>query len=405
MSFNTRRGTTRGIHAEPWDKLVSSAQGSYFGAWVDLRHGPGFGRVFTTVVDESVAVYVPRGVGNAYQTLADHVTYSYLVDDHWSPDKIPAYAYLNLADPTVAIDWPIPLDAAEISDKDRHHPTLDQVKPVEPRQILILGCRGQLGRALTALYPDALGRDIDDLDLTDPAQVAAFPWQDVGTVLNAAAWTNVDGAETDQGRRSAWQANATVPATLARLAIEHQFTVVHLSTDYVFDGSRPGWTETDPVAPLSVYGQSKAAGDLAIALAPRHYLVRTSWVVGDGRNFVRTMGELADAGVCPQVVGDQTGRLTHTTNLAAAIKHLLDTGAPFGTYNCTDAGPEVSWADIARAVFTAHGRSAADVIEVTTDQFYAGKAFIAPRPHHSLLDLSKLQATGYQVPTYPPGTP
>ncbi|MHB1009531.1 MAG: dTDP-4-dehydrorhamnose 3,5-epimerase family protein, partial [Propionibacteriaceae bacterium] len=88
MSYNAEVGTTRGIHAEPWDKFVSSAQGRYFGAWVDLREGPGYGTVFTTEVDESVAVFVPRGVGNAYQTLTENVTYSYLVNDHWSPALI-----------------------------------------------------------------------------------------------------------------------------------------------------------------------------------------------------------------------------------------------------------------------------------------------------------------------------
>ncbi|MDR2974163.1 MAG: dTDP-4-dehydrorhamnose 3,5-epimerase, partial [Propionibacteriaceae bacterium] len=113
MSFNDKAGTTRGIHAEPWDKFVSAAQGRFFGAWVDLREGPSFGTVFTIEVDESVAVFVPRGVGNAYQTLTDNVTYSYLVNDHWSEAAIPHYAYVNLGDPTLAIDWPIPLDQAE----------------------------------------------------------------------------------------------------------------------------------------------------------------------------------------------------------------------------------------------------------------------------------------------------
>ena len=108
-------------------------------------------------------------------------------------------------------------------------------------------------------------------------------------MINAAAYTAVDDAETDDGRRVSWAANAQAPATLARLAREHGFTLVHYSSDYVFDGTAEEHTEDEPFSPLGVYAQSKAAGDLAVGTAPRHYLLRTSWVVGDGNNFVRTM--------------------------------------------------------------------------------------------------------------------
>ncbi|MDR0959071.1 MAG: bifunctional dTDP-4-dehydrorhamnose 3,5-epimerase family protein/NAD(P)-dependent oxidoreductase [Propionibacteriaceae bacterium] len=404
MSFNATRGTTRGIHAEPWDKLVSSAQGRYFGAWVDLREGESYGTVVTLEVDESIAVFVPRGVGNSYQTLTDNVTYSYLVNDHWSADKIDSYAYVNLADPTLAIAWPIPLEQAELSDKDRAHPLLADAKRVARPRVLILGAHGQLGRALVELYPDAAQADIDSLDLTDPAQVDAWPWSDFGVVINAAAFTNVDAAETPDGRIAAWKANATAPATLAKLALAHRFTLVHVSTDYVFDGTHEIWREDDDLAPLSVYGQSKAAGDLAVSVVPHHYIVRTSWVVGQGKNFIATMESLAAKGVSPAVVDDQTGRLTHTATLAGAIRHLLETNAPYGLYNCTDGGEAVTWADVAQAVYVRSGRAATDVSRVSTAEYYAGKENIAPRPAHSLLDLTKLEATGYQTETYPLGT-
>ena len=400
MSYNAEVGTTRGIHAEPWDKFVSSAQGRYFGAWVDLREGPGYGTVFTTEVDESVAVFVPRGVGNAYQTLTENVTYSYLVNDHWSPALIGEYSYVNLADETIAIPWPIPLDDVQISEKDLAHPRLADAKHVPPLKTLILGGKGQLGRALAVEFPGATSVDLDELDLTDPAQVEAWPWAEYHLVLNAAAWTNVDGAETPDGRAGAWKANATVPAMLARIASQHRQTLVHVSSDYVFDGTKSGWTEDDDLAPLSVYGQSKAAGDLAVSVTPRHYLLRTSWVVGDGKNFLRTMADLAARGISPSVVDDQVGRLTHTSNLAAAIAHLVRTNAPYGTYNCTDGGDEVSWADIAKAVYARAGRSAEDVTPVSTETYYAGQGHIAPRPARSTLDLSKLEATGYVVPVY-----
>lgn len=128
VSFNETRGTTRGIHAEPWDKFISVATGSVFGAWVDLREGPGFGTVFATVITPSVAIFVPKGVGNAFQTLEDSTAYSYLVNEHWSPEA--EYTFLNLADETVAIPWPVPLHQAELSEKDRQHPRLVDVVPM-----------------------------------------------------------------------------------------------------------------------------------------------------------------------------------------------------------------------------------------------------------------------------------
>ena len=115
VSFNDRVGATRGIHAEPWDKLVSLATGRIFGAWVDLRAGDGFGRVFTTEMGPETAIFVPRGVGNAFQTLTDQTAYSYLVNDHWKPAAKESYTFVNLADETLAINWPIPLEQAEIS--------------------------------------------------------------------------------------------------------------------------------------------------------------------------------------------------------------------------------------------------------------------------------------------------
>lgn len=127
ISFNNEIGVTRGIHAEPWDKFVSVATGRVFGAWVDLREGPSFGAVYTCEIDPSVAVFVPRGVGNSYQTLEPNTAYTYLVNDHWSADA--RYTFLNLADETVNVPWPIALSEAILSDKDKAHPRLAEVTP------------------------------------------------------------------------------------------------------------------------------------------------------------------------------------------------------------------------------------------------------------------------------------
>lgn len=398
ISFNDAVGTTRGIHAEPWDKWVSVATGRIFGAWVDLREGPSFGAVFTTELDPSRAIFVPRGVGNSYQTLEPDTAYTYLVNDHWSPDA--DYSFLNLADETAAIAWPIPLDEVEISAKDLAHPRLAEVVPIPPKKILVLGADGQLGRALRAAYDGAAHVEFAsraDLDLTSPGLASARRWRDYGAIVNAAAYTKVDLAETPGGRTDAWAANATAVAALAGIAIENGLTLVHVSSDYVFDGTadRP-YTELDPVSPLGVYGQTKAAGDAVVGAVPRHYILRTSWVIGDGANFVATMAGLAARGVDPKVVDDQVGRLTFTSDLAAGIRHLLRTGAPFGTYNLTGDGAAASWAEIARAVFAANGHDPQRVTGVSTeDYFRAATAPVAPRPRNSVLDLAKITAAGY----------
>ena len=135
VSYNEKRGVTRGIHAEPWDKFISVARGSVFGAWVDLREGSAtYGKVFTCTLDPSRAIYVPRGVGNSFQALEDGTAYTYLVDAHWSLELKKTYTFVNLADPELAIQWPIPLDEATVSEADLNHPMLMDVVPMAPKR-------------------------------------------------------------------------------------------------------------------------------------------------------------------------------------------------------------------------------------------------------------------------------
>lgn len=398
VSFNDAVGTTRGIHAEPWDKWVSVATGKIFGAWVDLREGPTFGAVYTTEIDASRAIFVPRGVGNSYQTLEPDTAYTYLVNDHWSPDA--EYSFLNLADETVAIDWPIPLSEVEISAKDLMHPRLAEVTPIPRRKTLILGASGQLGLALRSILGDDPSLEYatrSDIDLADPGLASVRRWRDYDTIINASAFTAVDAAETPEGRAEAWAANVTGVATLARTAAENRITFVHISSDYVFDGRLEGaYSETDTVAPLGVYGQTKAAADAVVATVPRHYILRTSWVIGEGSNFVRTMASLAERGVDPKVVDDQIGRLTFAVDLAQGIRHLLVRRPPFGLYNLTGGGEPTTWLELARAVFEKTGHDPSRVDGVSTAEYFASAdGPVADRPRNSVLDLSKLEATGF----------
>ena len=415
ISYNDSRGVTRGIHAEPWDKFISVARGSVFGAWVDLREGSEtFGKVFTCTLDPSRAIYVPRGVGNSFQALEDGTAYTYLVDAHWSLELKRTYTFVNLADPELAIEWPIPLDQATVSEADLNHPYLKDVIPMAPRRTLVTGCNGQLGRAVRALAEErGVAKDfdfcdIDTFDMSDPDAYAQYDWSLYGTVINCGAYTAVDRAETPEGRATAWKANATGPALLARTCAGHGITLVHVSSDYVFDGTAEVHTEDEPFSPLSVYGQTKAAGDIAVAGCPRHYIMRSSWVIGEGRNFVKTMKGLSDRVADPEdkleqvtVVDDQLGRLTFTRDMAEAIFHVLGTHAPYGTYDCTGSGTVKSWADIARAVFEAANGNGDRVVPVSTADYYASaEGPVAPRPVHSALDLSKLEAAGFHMPDW-----
>ena len=274
---------------------------------------------------------------------------------------------------------------------------------------LVTGCNGQLGRAVRALAEErGLAADfdfcdVDEFDFSDPAQYGRCDWSLYGTVINCGAYTSVDRAETPEGRAACWRANATGPALLARACAGHGITLVHVSSDYVFDGTAGNHGEDEDLSPLGFYGQTKAAGDLAVAGCPAHYVVRSSWVIGDGRNFVRTMAGLARRCADPAdplervtVVDDQLGRLTFADQMAEGIFALLDAHAPYGTYNLTGSGRVASWAEIAREVFDLTCGNGDAVRPVSTAEYYASSAGpIAPRPARSDLDLSKIRAAGF----------
>jgi dTDP-4-dehydrorhamnose reductase len=260
--------------------------------------------------------------------------------------------------------------------------------------LLIIGGKGQLGLALQAKYPRAQAVDSDELDITDPAAVANYDWSKVTVILNAAAYTNVDGAQSPEGRVAAWNINATSVGHLTRAALRHDLTLVHISTDYVFDGTKTPHIEDEAFSPLGVYAQSKAAGDVVAGVVPKHYILRTSWVIGDGKNFVRTMLELGKKGVSPTVVADQVGRLTFTGELVRAIDYLLSTKAAPGTYNISNGGEAASWAEITRVIFNLANYNLT-VTDTTSEAYYSDKEGMAPRPLQSLLDLHKIEQAGF----------
>lgn len=393
ISFNAQRGVTRGIHAEPWDKYISIANGKIFGAWVDLREGESFGTVFTAEIDPTKAIYVPRGVGNAFQALEDNTIYTYLVNDHWSAEA--PYTFLNLADDTVNIPWPIELSKAELSDKDRRHPSLADVVPMKPKKTLITGAQTKIGRALVELFPEAESTTRDDLDITSDDLATLRPWRQYDTIINASEYSEVDEAETAAGEERAWSVNAAAVANLASVATTYGLTLVHYSSDYVFNGKNKDHTENEVFTPLNAFGRSKAAGDLAASVAAKHFIIRTGWVIGDGKNFVDTIHGYAEQELKPRVVGDQVGRLTFARDLARATKFLLESGAPYGTYNVTNSGDPASWADIAKEVYRLSNRSAEEVTTISSDEYASSRDVTAHRPPNSTYNLEKLANAGY----------
>ena len=283
------------------------------------------------------------------------------------------------------VDWP--LEPTEISDKDRAHPQLADVAPMAPCKVLVTGANGQLGRALRKVLPNAEFCTREEFDITNPPP---RPWRRYSAIINCAAYNDVNGAESDRAR--AWEVNALAPAKLARIAADNNLTLVHVSSDYIFDGETELHTEEESPSPLSLYGASKAAGEASASVAPKHYVVRTSWVFGEGNNFIKTMAQLANKGIEPKVINDQRGRPTFAEDLAKGIAHLLETQAPYGIYNLSSGGDTVGRDELAMATFIGMGHDPAEVHSVSTAEYGVEPA---RRPSESTLDLSKIEATGF----------
>jgi dTDP-4-dehydrorhamnose 3,5-epimerase len=267
---------------------------------------------------------------------------------------------------------------------------------VDQKKILIIGSNGQLGKALQIKYPNARKADINDLDISSSESINKFNWSNIEIILNVAAYTKVDQAETDEGRRACWKINASSLQNLVRISNQIKATLVHISSDYVFDGQEKEHLETECLSPLSVYGESKAAGDLLVQMASKYYLLRTSWVIGDGNNFVRTMLSLGKKGISPSVVNDQIGRLTFTNEIVRAVDFLISNSKPYGTYNITNCGESMSWFNITKIIFDYAGFKDLNVVGITTEEYFKGKKGIAKRPFNSTLNLNKINNTGFK---------
>lgn len=251
-------------------------------------------------------------------------------------------------------------------------------------KILITGSNGMLGHDLIEALKDnheLVLTTSRTLDITDKEQVFDFISQNKpDIVINSAAYTDVDGCEQNQDL--AYSVNGEGVKNLAFACREADSALLHISTDYIFNGenTRP-WVEDDEIGPISVYGKSKLKGEQAILeILDKFFIVRTAWLYGvNGRNFPKTMLELAENHSQITVVYDEVGTPTYTPDLAKAISQLIET-EHYGIYHITNSG-SCSWCEFARYIFEVAGKDV-EVIPVTAAEF----ARPAPRPHYSVLE-------------------
>lgn len=251
--------------------------------------------------------------------------------------------------------------------------------------ILITGANGMLGHALVAALPQqhtVTGVDLPDFDIANlSALKSAVSSHHPDLVINAAGYTDVDGCETNP--EQAFAVNSSGPRNLAAVCGEQGIPLVHISTDYIFDGtSSEPYKESDSPNPQSIYGKSKLLGEQHVReLTNKHYIIRTSWLFGGhGKNFVATMLRLAAERDEIGVVNDQVGSPTYTCDLAKAILELIMEPA-YGTYHITNSGA-CSWYEFTLEIFRQAGIKDVKVKPITTEEINRP----APRPKYSVLD-------------------
>ena len=272
-------------------------------------------------------------------------------------------------------------------------------------KVLVTGVKGQLGhdvvQELSLRGHTPVGVDIEEMDITDAESVRRTVSEVApDAVIHCAAWTAVDAAEDAENVDKVRLVNATGTANIAAECKRLGCKMMYISTDYVFDGqgSEPWKPDCKDYAPLSVYGQTKLEGELAVSGAlERYFIVRIAWVFGvNGKNFIKTMLKLSDTYESLRIVCDQIGTPTYTYDLARLLVDMIET-EKYGYYHATNEGGYISWAEFAEEIFRMAGKNT-KVIPVTTAEYGVSKA---KRPYNSRLDKSKLVACGFEpLPTW-----
>lgn len=281
-------------------------------------------------------------------------------------------------------------------------------------KVLVTGIKGQLGydcvNELTKRGHEAVGVDIEEMDITDAASVNKVVTETApDAVIHCAAWTAVDAAEDEENREKVRLVNAVGTENIAKVCKELDCKMLYLSTDYVFDGqgTKPWEPDCRDYKPLSVYGETKLAGELAVSeTLEKYYIVRIAWVFGkNGKNFIKTMLNLGKTHDTIKVVSDQIGTPTYTYDLAKLLVDMAETDK-YGYYHATNEGGYISWYDFTEEIFRqasemGHPEYSSErlhVVPVTTEEYGVSKA---RRPFNSRLDKSKLTENGFTLlPTW-----
>ena len=281
-------------------------------------------------------------------------------------------------------------------------------------KVLVTGVKGQLGfdcvNELTKRGHEAVGVDIEEMDITDAASVNSVVKEtSPDAVIHCAAWTAVDAAEDEENREKVRLVNAVGTQNIADVCRDLNCKMLYLSTDYVFDGqgTEPWQPDCTDYKPLSVYGETKLAGELAVSQTlEKYFIVRIAWVFGkNGKNFIKTMLNLCKTHDTIKVVSDQIGTPTYTYDLAKLLVDMIDT-EKYGYYHATNEGGYISWYDFTKEIFRQacemgrqeYSEERLNLIPVTTEEYGISKA---KRPFNSRLDKSKLTENGFTLlPTW-----
>jgi dTDP-4-dehydrorhamnose reductase/dTDP-4-dehydrorhamnose 3,5-epimerase len=398
QSYTAQKGTLRGVHFQNYpyaqSKLVRCLRGEILDVAVDLRPWSANYKKWVGVVlsaENKKQLYIPRGFGHGFLTLADDVEVAYKVDEYYCKAADRGIAY---NDPALGIAWGmerIPI----LSEKDKNAPLLSDSDCNFSARVLVTGVKGQLGHDMAKLLKkkgiEHKGVDISDFDLLDDGAVRAFVKDYRPTIIiHCAAYTAVDRAETDAEACAAVNVDGT--KNLVRAANEVGSKFVYISTDYVYGGTgKTPLAEDDGLAPQNVYGRTKLQGEEIVKSAvEKHFILRTSWVFGkNGENFVKTMLKLAKERKDISVVGDQIGSPTYTVDLAKLVSEMIFTDK-YGVYNASNEG-YCSWHEFAEEIFSqAH-------VPIGVKRIKSGEyAVKATRPFNSRLDKSKLAGNGFE---------
>lgn len=272
-------------------------------------------------------------------------------------------------------------------------------------KVLVTGVKGQLGydvvNELNKRGHEAIGVDIEEMDITDPQSVnATISLVNPQAVIHCAAWTAVDSAEDEENRDLVHRVNVDGTQNIANECKKLGCKMMYISTDYVFNGqgTDPWQPDCKDYAPLSVYGKTKLDGELAVAnTLEQFFIVRIAWAFGhNGKNFIKTMLSLSEKYDVLRVVSDQIGTPTYTFDLARLLVDMIETDR-YGYYHATNEGGYISWADFASEIFRQANKTTT-VIPVTTEEYGMSKA---ARPFNSRLDKSKLVQSGFApLPTW-----